>query len=89
MEHDCYAVDAMTGGASSGSGPSGMCEGESEMCGSDMGVIKVGPEKKKETSGMVQANGGWHSLDLVAMICYSKLKQKYRGKYIINIQIVI
>ena len=83
MEHDCYTVDTVTGGANSGSGPSGVCEGESEMCGGDIGVMKVGPEKKKETSGMVQANGGWHSLDLVAMICYSKLKQKYRGNYII------
>lgn len=84
VEHDCYTVDTVTGATSSGSGPSGAREGESEMCGGDVGVMKVGPEKKKEATGMVQANGGWHSLDLVAMICYSKLKQKYRGNFIIR-----
>ena len=37
-------------------------------------------DKKKEASyPMVKANGEWHSLDLVAMLCYSKLKQKYKG----------
>lgn len=40
----------------------------------------VKTDKKKEAGGsLVMANGGWHSLDLVAMICYSKLKLKYRG----------
>ena len=44
-------------------------------------AIKV--EKKKEkgdsVSHTVMANGVVYSLDLLAMICYSRLKQKYRG----------
>ena len=43
----------------------------------DEAVIKS--EKKKDAGSTVEINGKWHSLDLVAMICYSKLKQKYQG----------
>lgn len=34
--------------------------------------------------GEVKVNGIWHSLDLVAMICYGKLRQKCRGERVNN-----
>ena len=35
--------------------------------------------KREKDSGMVMVNDSWFSLDLVALICYSKLKQKCPG----------
>ena len=43
--------------------------------------VITGTSKKKEGSNpMIKVNDEWHSLDLVAMLCYSKLKQKYTGE---------
>ena len=68
--------------------PSGTVEENTEK--SDRVVVSCSPkdarsETKKEKveggkdSGMVMVNDSWFSLDLVALICYSKLKQKCPG----------
>jgi hypothetical protein len=66
---------------SGSSGPGGANEGDKgEAAQLGEGYVARGDmksERKKESGVMV--NGTCHSLDLVAMICYSKLKQKYRG----------
>ena len=60
--------------------------GDGGTSGGAVSDVEVGKgEKKKAETGaagaMVKVNGVWQSLDLVAMICYSRMRQKCRGMW--------
>ena len=73
-----HHVVSEEGGAGKGAGPIEAASGKSERKKPEVGGSSGGGGAG---GGTVKVNGVWQSLDLVAMICYSKLKQKCRGEH--------
>ena len=93
IENEVERNDNMTGGSSHGGnigdtvviavGDTGGDSGAvGVVSGDGRDVVEIGKQDKKKGEsggGMVKVNGAWQSLDLVAMICYSKMNHKFRG----------